>query len=236
MLIARQLCFGGENMPYHQLDFTLERGHILLVQGRSGIGKTTLLNIIAGFLDADSGELVWQETLPDKKSGAENTANSALDLRPLPPWDRPVSFLFQQGNFFDHLDCNTHLRLAFRPSARISADERGQIAHTLQKLGIDGLENRMPDALSGGQAQRMALAQAILRGHPLILLDEPFSALDSAVRDDAAALISQLASEDGYCFLIVSHDPEDAKRLKAQTLHLEGQETGPDILGRENPF
>ena len=236
MLIARQLCFGGENMPYHQLDFTLERGHILLVQGRSGIGKTTLLNIIAGFLDADSGELVWQETLPDKKSEAENTANSALDLRPLPPWDRPVSFLFQQGNFFDHLDCDTHLRLAFRPSARISADERGQIAHTLQKLGIDGLENRMPDALSGGQAQRMALAQAILRGHPLILLDEPFSALDSAVRDDAAALISQLASEDGYCFLIVSHDPEDAKRLKAQTLHLEGQETGLDISGRENPF
>ena len=58
----------------------------------------------------------------------------------------------------------------------------------------------MPDALSGGQAQRMALAQAILRGHPLILLDEPFSALDGAVRDDAAALISQLASEDDIVF------------------------------------
>ena len=222
MLIARQLCFGGDNMPRHRLDFTLERGQILLIQGRSGIGKTTLLNIIAGFLDADSGELVWQETMAGKKSDAENAANNELDLRPLPPWDRPVSFLFQQGNFFDHLDCDTLLRLAFRPSARISADERAKITHTLQKLGIDGLENRMPDALSGGQAQRMALAQAILRGHPLILLDEPFSALDSAVRDDAAALISQLASEDGYCFLIVSHDPEDAKRLKAQRLHLEG--------------
>jgi len=222
MLIARKLCFGGENMPRHQLDFTLERGQILLIQGRSGIGKTTLLNIIAGFLDADSGELVWQERLAGKKSDAENAANNELDLRPLPPWDRPVSFLFQQGNFFDHLDCDTHLRLAFRPSARISADERAKITHTLQKLGIDWLENRMPDALSGGQAQRMALAQAILRGHPLILLDEPFSALDSAVRDDAAALITQLASEDGYCFLIVSHDPEDAKRLKAQRLHLEG--------------
>ena len=222
MLIARQLCFGGDNMPRHQLDFTLERGQILLIQGRSGIGKTTLLNIIAGFLDADSGELVWQETMAGKKSDAENAANNKLGLRPLPPWDRPVSFLFQMGNFFDHLDCDTHLRLAFRPSARISADERAKITHTLQKLGIDGLENRMPDALSGGQAQRMALAQAILRGHPLILLDEPFSALDSAVRDDAAALITQLASEDGYCFLIVSHDPEDAKRLKAQRLHLEG--------------
>ena len=222
MLIARQLSFGGDNMPRHQLNFTLERGQILLIQGRSGIGKTTLLNIIAGFLDADSGELVWQETMADKQSKSENAAKNELDLRPLPPWNRPVSFLFQQGNFFDHLDCDTHLRLAFRPSARISADERAKITHTLQKLGIDGLENRMPDALSGGQAQRMALAQAILRGHPLILLDEPFSALDSAVRDDAAALISQLASEDGYCFLIVSHDPEDAKRLKAQRLHLEG--------------
>ena len=222
MLIARQLCFGGDNMPRHQLDFTLERGQILLIQGRSGIGKTTLLNIIAGFLDADSGELAWQETIADKKYKGENTANNELDLRPLPPWDRPVSFLFQQGNFFDHLDCDTHLRLAFRPSARISANERAQITHTLQKLGIDGLENRMPDALSGGQAQRMALAQAILRGHPLILLDEPFSALDSVLRDDAAALISQLASEDGYCFLIVSHDPEDAKRFKVQRLHLEG--------------
>ena len=222
MLIARQLSFGGDNMPRHQLNFTLERGQILLIQGRSGIGKTTLLNIIAGFLDADSGELVWQETMADKQSKSENAAKNELDLRPLPPWNRPVSFLFQQGNFFDHLDCDTLLRLAFRPSARISADERAKITHTLQKLGIDGLENRMPDALSGGQAQRMALAQAILRGHPLILLDEPFSALDSAVRNGAAALISQLASEDGYCFLIVSHDPEDAKRLKAQRLHLEG--------------
>ena len=222
MLIARQLCFGGKNMPHHQLDFTLERGQILLIQGRSGVGKTTLLNIVAGFLDADSGDLVWRETLAGKKSKGKNAPNNELDLPPLPPWDRPVSFLFQQGNFFDHLDCDTHLRLAFRPSARISADERAQITHTLQKLGINGLENRMPDALSGGQAQRMALAQAILRGHPLILLDEPFSALDSAVRDDAAALISQLASDDGYCFLIVSHDPEDAKRLKAQKLHLDG--------------
>ena len=222
MLIARQLSFGGDNMPRHRLDFTLERGQILVIQGRSGVGKSTLLNIIAGFLDVDSGELVWQETMAGKKSKGENAVKNELDLRPLPPWNRPVSFLFQQENFFDHLDCDTHLRLAFRPSAHISADERAQITHTLQKLGIDGLENRMPDALSGGQAQRMALAQAILRGHPLILLDEPFSALDSAVRDDAAALISQLASEDGYCFLIVSHDPEDAKRLKAQRLHLGG--------------
>ncbi len=106
MFIARQLCFGGDNMPRHQLDFTLERGQILLIQGRSGIGKTTLLNIIAGFLDADSGELVWQETMADKKSKSENAAKNELDLRPLPPWDRPVSFLFQQGNFFNHLDCD----------------------------------------------------------------------------------------------------------------------------------
>ena len=222
MLIARQLCFGGENMPRHQLDFTLERGQILLIQGRSGIGKTTLLNIIAGFLDADSGELVWQETMADKKSKSENAANNELDLRPLPlgtglfPFysSRKISLTI----WIAIPICGWH----FRPSARISVDERAHITHTLQKLGIDGLENRMPDALSGGQAQRMALAQAILRGHPLILLDEPFSALDGAVRDDAAALISQLASEDEYCFLIVSHDPEDAKRLKALTLHLEG--------------
>ena len=96
MLIARHLCFGGNNMPRHQLDFNLERGQILLIQGRSGIGKTTLLNIIAGFLDADSGELVWQETMADKKSKSENAAKNELDLRPLPPWNRPVSFLFQQ--------------------------------------------------------------------------------------------------------------------------------------------
>ena len=86
MLIARQLCFGGENMPRHQLDFTLERGQILLIQGRSGIGKTTLLNIIAGFLDADSGELVWQETMADK--------NPKVKMRQITSW---ICALFPLG-------------------------------------------------------------------------------------------------------------------------------------------
>lgn len=219
MLIAKQLTFGGEVMPRHQLNFILRPGKILLIQGRSGIGKTSLLNIISGFLDADAGQLHWHHSAKESNNNGQD--ESPVDLRTLPPWERPVSFLFQHGNFFDHLDCDTHLRLAFRPSARISADERAHITTTLQKLGIDGLEGRMPDQLSGGQAQRMALARALLRGHPLILLDEPFSALDSAVRDDAAALLNQLAANDGYCFLIVSHDPEDAKRLNADQLLLE---------------
>lgn len=210
MLIAEKLKFGGEVMPHHQLDFTLGSGEILLVQGRSGIGKTTLLHIISGFAEAVSGDLIWQD------------GEHRLNLRPLPPWERPVSFLFQHNQFFSHLDCDTHLRLAFRPSGRINASERTQIDQTLKRLGISGLESRMPDALSGGQAQRMALAGALLRGHPLILLDEPFSALDQEVRDDAASLIAELATQDGYCFLVVSHDPEDAQRLSADTLQLEG--------------
>ena len=140
MLIAEKLKFGGEVMPHHQLDFTLGSGEILLVQGRSGIGKTTLLHIISGFADAVSGGLIWQE------------GEHLLNLRPLPPWERPVSFLFQHNQFFSHLDCDTHLRLAFRPSGSINGTERTQIDQTLKRLGISGLESRMPDALSRGQA------------------------------------------------------------------------------------
>ena len=230
MLVATQLSFGGQVMPYHQLDFTLSPGEILLIQGPSGIGKTSLLNIVAGFLTHAAGSLCWhgghiKAHSPEigglNKIGREEAEPPIVtDLLPLPPWERPVSFLFQEGNFFNHLDCDTHLRLAFRPSAKITPSERDRIEHTLDRLGINGLAHRMPEQLSGGQAQRMALARALLRGHPLILLDEPFSALDNDVKEEAASLLKQLAEEDKCCFLVVSHDPDDAVRLNARTLML----------------
>lgn len=204
MLEARQLAFGGGEMPDHLVDFTVSAGNILMITGPSGIGKTSLLNIISGFMMPHSGALLWQGN----------------DILAQAPWQRPLSFLFQQDNFFDHLSCRKNLALGIRPSGRLTADEQELIETTLTRLSIYGLADRLPATLSGGQQQRMALARALCRKDPIILLDEPFSALDADVRDEAASLIRQLTTDDGLCVIVVSHDPDDARRLDAEILSL----------------
>ena len=206
MLTVTDLHFGGGSCPLHKLSFSVKRGEILTINGPSGVGKTTLLNILAGYEQAkDGSQACWEDT----------------DLLSLPVWQRPLSFLFQEGNLFEHLPCQRTIELAITPTGRVTAADKQLIAHTLQRLGIADLASRYPGDLSGGEAQRMGLARALVRNAPLLLLDEPFSALDMKARTDAIHLIRQLADEDRLAVLLVSHDSLDAKRLGASSLSLQ---------------
>ena len=205
MLKVTDLQFGGGSCPFHTLNFSVKRGDILTINGPSGVGKTTLLNILAGYEQPKSGS---QASWDDR------------DLLDLPVWKRPLSFLFQGGNLFDHLPCRKTIELALSPTGRISALNQQLIDITLKRLGIAHLSARFPGELSGGEAQRMGLARALVRKSPLLLLDEPFSALDRKARIDATELICQLTAEEQLAVLVVSHNHDDARLLRASSLSL----------------
>lgn len=204
MLEARSLKFGGGPIPQHLIDFQVAPGQIMVLSGPSGIGKTTLLNIISGFHTAESGDLLW----------------CGKSLLAAPVWERPVSFLFQSKNLFDHLSCRVNLRFSFSASGSVSKDQDRLIEDILTDLGIVHLIDRMPPSLSGGEEQRVALARAVLKRDPVILLDEPFSALDEENRQVALAFVKNVATRHNRAILAVSHNPADATALCASTLDL----------------
>jgi thiamine transport system ATP-binding protein len=204
MLEARALTFGGGPIPRHLINFQVAPGQIMVISGPSGIGKTTLLNIISGFHAPGSGALLW----------------CGQNLLALPVWERPISFLFQSKNLFDHLSCRANLRFSFSTTGSVSTDQDRLIEDTLTDLGIVHLIDRMPPSLSGGEEQRIALARAVLKRDPVILLDEPFSALDAKNRQRALDFIKDVALRHSRAILAVSHNPLDATALAAEALDL----------------
>ena len=186
----------------HQLK--MAAGELAVVMGPSGCGKTTLLEALAGFVPIDSGRLVI---------AGESVADWPADKR-------PVSLLFQQHNFFEHLDVASNLKLGF-PKASPSADQWQKILTACELLGVAAFLKRKPGELSGGQKQRLALIRTVLRPQPLVLLDEPFSALDDHHRLLAVDWLHQEIKTSQRAALVVSHRQEDAERLADQLLLLE---------------
>jgi thiamine transport system ATP-binding protein len=182
-------------------DWTAQAGDRIAVIGPSGAGKSTLLAAIAGFLPLSGGALRW----------------CGQDLAPVPPGKRPVTILFQDQNLFPHLTVVQNLGLGVRPDLRLSGDDHQRIAKAMDRMGLAGLGGRRPSQLSGGQASRVALARALLRARPILLLDEPFAALGPGLRAEMLALVCEVADATGATVLMVTHDPMDARLLRGAT-------------------
>lgn len=182
-------------------DWTAEAGVRIAVMGPSGAGKSTLLSAIAGFLPPAGGMVRWQ----------------GQDLGPIAPGQRPVTILFQDQNLFPHLTVAQNLGLGLRPDLRLSPEERLRVEAALKRTGLGGLGGRRPAQLSGGQASRAALARALLRARPILMLDEPFAALGPALRSEMLALVREVSDETGALVLMVTHDPKDALALGGLT-------------------
>lgn len=181
-------------------DFAVPVGARVAVIGPSGAGKSTLFMAVAGFLAPASGRILWD----------------GRDLAGVAPGDRPLSVLFQDQNLFPHLTVAQNLGLGLRADLRLDAAQRAQVDQALERVGLAGMGARKPAALSGGQQGRAALARALLRARPLLLLDEPFAALGPALKAEMLALVAELAA--GATVLMVTHDPADAKRFADQTV------------------
>lgn len=201
---------------------TLERGRFSLsanlavegpgvtaVIGPSGGGKSTFLALIAGFLLPDAGDILWQ----------------SRSIARLLPGERPVATLFQDNNLFPHLDVLTNVALGVSPTGKVNATARDKVSDVLSRVGLAGFERRMPSELSGGQQGRVALARILLTERPIVLMDEPFSALGPAQRRDMLSFVCDLLAD--ATVLMVTHDPEDARIARDTILVADGEVRPP---------
>lgn len=192
----------------HGLDLTVQSGSLTALLGPSGSGKTTTMKLIAGLIAPDAGDI----RLDDRS------------IRDLPPERRGVAMVFQNPLLFPHLtvagNVGFGLRMRGVPPDRIAAE----VAAMLARVRLSEHADRKPAQLSGGQAQRAALARALVLRPEVLLLDEPLSSLDATLRDEMQGLIRDLQSETGITTLVVTHDQAEAVALADSiALLLEGR-------------
>ena len=189
-----------------RFDCALPQGKIIAIAGPSGSGKSTFLNLLAGFEQPDRGRILL----------------AGQDVSRLHPAERPVSLVFQDNNLFAHLDLFTNVGLGISPSLRLSKEDQQKVSEALARVGLAGFEKRKPGTLSGGERQRAAFARALVRDKPILLLDEPFAALDPGLRSGMVELLKTLHRETGNTVLIVSHDPAEVRRLADHAVFIDG--------------
>ena len=204
MLRVDELCFAypGAAEPY-RFSLAAAPGEITAVSGASGSGKSTLLDLLAGFLTPTSGSIVLD----------------GQQLVPLPPEQRPVSLLLQSESLFEHLSAGRNIALGL-PARTPKAEVTRQVEAALAEVGLSGIGAQPAATLSGGQKQRVALARTLLRARPVLLLDEPFSALDDQTRAVIRDLVKTLTVRHGWHTILVSHHNDDILALTSRRYHL----------------
>lgn len=203
--------------------FRIPEGKITVIFGPSGSGKSTILRLLAGLERGDSGSVIC---------GDRVWFNSERSIH-LPPQERSVGVLFQDLALFPHLDVRGNIGYALGRES-----DPGRVAELLEMTELADLKDRYPRELSGGQRQRVALARALARKPDLLLLDEPFSALDAAVKKRLYEEIIELHSRLGFTAVMVTHDLAEAYRLAEHAILLKNgrvvKEGSPEevFLGR----
>ncbi|MGZ0747060.1 ABC transporter ATP-binding protein [Haloparvum sp. AD34] len=173
----------------------VREGEFFTLVGPSGCGKTTTLRLVAGFEEPTAGTV---------RFGGENVVG-------VPPEDRDVGVVFQNYALFPHMSVHENVAYGLNfadPPGGVTADER--VAELLELVDLGGMGDRDPDELSGGQAQRVAMARALAPGPDVLLLDEPMSALDAQLRERLRVQVKRIQSELGITTIYVTHDQEEA--------------------------
>lgn len=204
MIRLDNVFLAADTLPM-SFDLQVAAGERIAIVGPSGAGKSTLLNLIAGFVLPTQGN-IWLN--------GENHTRSA-------PYERPVSMLFQENNLFPHLTVQQNLALGLKTSLKLTALEQDQIERVADAVGLTSFLSRLPNSLSGGQKQRVALARCLLRDKPILLLDEPFSALDPELRMDMLNLIDELCHSKNLTLLLVTHQPSELTGKVERMLRIE---------------
>jgi putative spermidine/putrescine transport system ATP-binding protein len=188
--------YGGQN-AIDDITFDIKAGEIVALLGPSGCGKSTVLRAIAGLIQPKSGSL---------RLGDQDLANVSAR-------SRGIGMVFQNYALFPHLTVAENIAYPLACQRMPRAERKARVDEMLSLVRLDGYENRLPRELSGGQQQRVAVARAIAGRPSLLLLDEPFGALDRALRFDLQVELLHLQKTLGITTLIVTHDQEEAQSL-----------------------
>jgi ABC-type Fe3+/spermidine/putrescine transport system ATPase subunit len=197
---------GASRSLLRGLDLQVAAGETVTVLGPSGSGKSTLLKIIAGLEAPDAGQ-VWLD---------------GRDISALPPHRRQCGLLFQDFALFPHLNVQDNVAFGLIEQGMRSAQARNQANALLERFGMQAHALARVWQLSGGEQQRVALARALITAPRILLLDEPFSALDAALRETLRAEFQQRIAQAGMAVVWVTHDEAEARSVGARGLRLVG--------------
>jgi sulfate transport system ATP-binding protein len=191
----------------HGVSLEIESGELVALLGPSGSGKTTILRMVAGLEYADGGSIYFGDQ----------------DATDIPVRDRGVGFVFQHYALFPHMTVGENVAFGMKVSKvkRSAAEIDARVAELLRLVRLEGLGNRFPNQISGGQRQRVALARALAVDPKVLLLDEPFGALDANVRRDLRRWLREIHDELGITTLFVTHDQEEALDLADRVVILD---------------
>lgn len=191
----------GDFVALDHVDFVVPTGSLTALLGPSGSGKSTLLRTIAGLDQPDTGTI---------------TINGR-DVTRVPPQRRGIGFVFQHYAAFKHLTVRDNVAFGLKIRKRPKAEIKAKVDNLLQVVGLSGFQSRYPNQLSGGQRQRMALARALAVDPEVLLLDEPFGALDAKVREELRAWLRRLHDEVHVTTVLVTHDQAEALDVADRT-------------------
>ena len=176
------------------VSFGIEKGKLIGLLGPSGSGKTTILRMIAGLETPDNGDIIIDGKV----------------INNVPASKRGIGFVFQSYALFRYMTVFENIAFGLRVLKKSDSEIRDRVAELVKLIGLDGLENRYPSQLSGGQRQRVAFARALAPNPQLLLLDEPFAAIDAKVRQELRHWLKEMIAKLGVTSIFVTHDQDEA--------------------------
>lgn len=196
----------GDSIALHKVSLKIQEGEFVTLLGPSGCGKTTLLNLIAGFTEADNGEIFIDNQL----------------VTDTPPYQREIGIVFQSYALFPHMNVADNVGFGLRMRGVPKAEIKKQVAHALKLVKLESYDQRRPKELSGGQQQRVALARALVIRPKVLLLDEPFSALDKNLRVAMQQELKDIQRKLGVTTIFVTHDQGEALAMSDRVVVMSG--------------
>jgi sulfate transport system ATP-binding protein len=172
----------------------IEKGHLIALLGPSGSGKTTILRMIAGLETPDSGDIIIDGKVVNN----------------VPASERGIGFVFQNYALFKYMTVYDNIAFGLKVQKKSKSEIKERVNEMIELIGLKGLEKRYPSQLSGGQRQRVAFARAIAPNPHLLLLDEPFAAIDAKVRQELRSWLKEMIGKLGITSIFVTHDQDEA--------------------------
>ena len=184
----------GDFKASDNVNFEIEKGRLVALLGPSGSGKTTILRMIAGLERPDSGEIIIDGKV----------------VNDIPASERGIGFVFQSYALFRYMTVFDNIAFGLKVRKMNKAAIKERVTELIKLIGLEGFENRYPSQLSGGQRQRVAFARALAPNPQVLLLDEPFAAIDAKVRQELRKWLKDMIHKLGVTGIFVTHDQDEA--------------------------